>query len=189
MTDGPFKNAALSARWKKCGEALANDAMSRDERVEYVHNAIMRDLCTKETRALVRELEQYVQRVQKDLFPRNAVDAIFNEHPPTPQSDILQRCVNANLARPMPVEQAFQLAFDSFVIHEAASSRNRMIEESHSSLARGDMKIADLPKILDRNNETFNEVDYGKIRDDVLSGKRPSRVAIAKKIGVNEGPE
>ena len=175
MTDGPFKNAALPARWKKCGDSLVNDAVSRDERVEYFHNAIMRDLCTKETQELVRDLVLYVKRIQKDLFPRNAVDAIFNDHPKTPQLDILQRHLSANLARPMSVEQAWHLAFDSFVRHEAASSKNRMIEEAYSSIARGELKNADLAKVLERNNDTFHRVDYAKIRDDALSGKRPAR--------------
>ena len=32
MTDGPFKNAALSSRWKQYGKDLVSDAASSEER-------------------------------------------------------------------------------------------------------------------------------------------------------------
>lgn len=189
MTDGPFKNAQLSGRWKRYGNSLANDSMSSNERTERVQSAILRDLCTKETRALVTELDAYVKRLQKDLFPRVAVNEIFDRHPTTPQSDTLRKFFSANLAKPMGVEGAWQFAFDSFVRHEAYGTKNRMFEECMSARDRGDLRGAKYSKAIRRNDEAFAALDLPKIRDHVLSGKSAPRMAVQKKTGIEDGPE
>lgn len=187
MTDGPFKNAALSSRWKRYGDALINDAMSSNERTERVHSAILKDLCTKESRALITELDTYVKRLQKDLLPREAVNAIFDKHPKTPQADILQKFLSANLARPMGVESAWHFAFDSFVKHEAYGTENRMVEQCMSARDRGD--LPNYSKAVERNHEAFAGLNHGRIRDDLLSGKSASKFAIAKHSSIDDGPE
>jgi len=189
MTDGPFKNADLSGRWKRYGNSLTNDSMSSQDRTERVHSAILRDLCTKETRELVVALDTYVKRLQKDLFPRVAVDEIFNNHARTPQSDTLQKFFSANLARPMAIESAWQLAFDSFVRHEAYGTKNRMLEECMNARDRGDLRGAKYSKAIRRHDEAFAALDLSKIRDHALSGKSASRIVVQKKTGIEDGPE
>jgi len=189
MTDGPFKNAELSGRWKRYGNSLGNDSMSSNERTERVHSAILKDLCTKETRTLIVELDTYVKRLQKDLFPRVAVDEIFDSHARTPQSDTLQKFFSANLARPMGIETAWQLAFDSFVRHEAYGTKNRMLEECISARDRGDLRGAKYSKAINRHDEAFAALDLPRIRDHVLSGKSASKMALQKKTGIEDGPE
>lgn len=188
MTDGPFKNSDLPSRWKRYGDALVSDAKSSNERTERVESAILRDLCTKETRTLVLELDTYVKRLQKDFVPRVTVDAIFDKYANTPQTDNLHRFFTAYLASSSSIETAWQLGFDKWVRHEAARTQNRMVEHCISARDRGDLHRADYPKAIERHQKAFTGVDYTKIRDGFFGDKRTSKATIAKKIGLDDGP-
>jgi hypothetical protein len=187
MVDGPFKNAALPERWKKFGDSLTSNAVSSAERVQQAESAIFRDLCTKETRDLVSDVLEYVNRQQGDLIPRMGIDAIFDKHAKTPQADILYRHITTNLARQMPLLPAWNNAFDSFVRHEAYGTRNRIHEECLHARDRGDLVGAKFSRAVRRAAETFDKVNVSRIRDDLLSGKSKAAAAIPKSTGLDDG--
>lgn len=187
MTDGPFKNTKLPDRWKKYGDDLVSNAKSSSERTERVESAILRDLCTKETRALVIEIDTYVKRLQQDLIPRATVDAIFERHPTTPQSDSLRRFFTAYLAN-SSLETAWQFGFDRWVKTEASRTQNRLVEHCISARDRGDLDRAKYPAAIERHEKAFAGIDYNKIRDGFFGAKRPAKAGIAKKTGLDDGP-
>ena len=78
MTDGPFKNMKLSARWKRFAEAVQNDAVDHAERCALASHAILYDLLTDDNRALLSDLQGYANRVQLDIDPLSAVDEIWH---------------------------------------------------------------------------------------------------------------
>ena len=185
MTDGPYKNAALTERWKKFGNALDNDAMSRDERTQRAERALSKDL-SQEFRALVQELNCYVTKPQLDLQPRVMVQEIFDKHPRSPLADTLQRFFSANLARPMTIETAFSLALDSTIRKEQHNIRNRMIEETMYARDRGDLAPGRYPTIIERLGEVA--INVSRMCDDVLTNKTAPRAALAKMAGLDDGP-
>ncbi len=188
MTDGPFKNTKLPDRWKKYGDDLVSDAKSSNERTERAQSAILRDLCTKETKALVIELDTYVKRLQQNLMPRVTVDAIFEKHPTTPQSDSLHRIFSGYLVN-SSLETAWKLGFDKWVKTEASRIQNRMVEHCITARDRGDLKREKYPVAIERHNEAFAGVDYNKIHDGFFGSKSLSKAcAIAKKTGNDDGP-
>jgi len=188
MTDGPFKHADLPNRWKKYGEDLESDAKTSSQRTERVESAILRDLCTKETRALVLEIDSYVKRLQQDIVPRVGIEAIFNKYPQTPQTDNLRRILTAHLVTASSVESAWQFGFDKWVRNEAFRTRNRMVEHCISARDRGDLKGVDFPKVVERNDDAFAGINYDKIRDRFFSGKGAAKFAMAKQDGLGDGP-
>lgn len=189
MTDGPFKNAPLNSRWKKFGDGLANDAASPSEHVARLDSAIRRDLCTKETNALVDALLAHVNQLQTDAFPQISIETIFEQHPKTPQSDMLRKFILVNLAKSMSIDDAWKFGFDSFVRHEANLARNRIAEEAIAARDRGDLKRAEFAKVITRNRETFADLDIDKLKESILNKSARKKVAVIKKDGLDEGPE
>ncbi|MGD9683527.1 MAG: hypothetical protein AB7W16_20365 [Candidatus Obscuribacterales bacterium] len=186
MTDGPFKNAALTARWKKVGNALENDAVSPDERTERTERALSKDL-PKEFRALVQELASFLKNLPEGS-PRSAVEDIFDKHPTSPLANTLQLFLSANLSRPMDTNMAFECALDNTIKKEMYSARNRMLEESLLARDRRDLLPDRFTTVITRLDETINSLSVLRLRDDVLTNKTVPRAAFAKRTGLDDGP-
>src|SRR5882757_1747537 len=91
MTDGPFKNLQLASRWKRFAEAVQNDAVGMVERCSLAGDALVREVLTEETQALLIDLQAYRSREQLDIDPLSSVESIFNSHSKTPFTDSLEK--------------------------------------------------------------------------------------------------
>lgn len=186
VTDGPYKNAALTARWKRVGNALENDAMSPNERTERVESALSKDL-PKEFRALVQELAQCVKNLDEGS-PRSAVSDIFENHPTSPLANTLKLFLNSNLTRPMEASMILDCAVDNTIKKEMYSARNHMVEESMHARDRRELTADRYYTVLTRLDETMNGINVSKLRDDVMTNKTPPRATLVKKTGIDDGP-
>lgn len=187
VTDGPFKNSALSARWKKVGNALESDAVSADERAERAERALSKDL-PKEFRRLVQDIAKCVQNMPHEGSPRSAIEAIFDRHPTSPLANTLHQFLSSNLSRVMERKMAFECALDSTIKKEMYAARNRMVEESMHARDRRDLATDRYMTVLSRLDDTMNAVSVSRLRDDVLTNKTAPRAAFAKKTGLDDGP-
>lgn len=190
MSDGPFRNAELSSRWKAYGQTLVNDAASVEERTAQVCHCMLGDADMKSFHLLFEELKTHAERPQMDLDPVIAIETIFDNHPMLPLADVLQRHLVANLRDQMPPGNALDQAIDSTTKEWISITKNRLDEECIRARDLGDMNIADYRKGIARNHETFSAVIPHALCAALTSGnKHAFKQALQKKSGVDEGPE
>ena len=190
MTDGPFRNAALSSRWKQYGKDLVNDAVSSEERAGQACHSMLGDVDAKAICSLLRALKEHAQRLQIDLDPVASAEAIFDRHAKSPLTDILEKHLIANIRDQMPSDQARDQALQSTVREWTAITKNRLDEECIRARDLGDMNHERYRNGIDRNQQTFDAIEVNAICQALLSG-RPSafKRATRKKAGVDEGPD
>jgi hypothetical protein len=190
MSDGPFRNAELPSRWKRYGQELVSDAASPEERTTLACHSMVGDVDMKTFSTLFSELKVYADRPQPDLDAVTEVETIFENHAPSPQADALQRHLIANLRDQIPSEKALDQALESATKEWIDITKNRLDEECIRAREFGDMSLEDYQKGIKRNRETFASVNPGQLRDALAAGnKRAFRQTVAKKDGVDEGPE
>jgi len=190
MTDGPFRNAELSSRWKRYGQDLVSDAVSPEERTTQACHSMIGDVDMKAFSPLFGELKALAERPQMDLDPVVAIETVFDNHPTTPLADTLQRHLIANHRDQIPPEKALDLALDSTANEWIGTTKNRLDEECILARELGDMSREDYRKGIMRNRETFAAVNLRELRNALATGnKRAFRQAVQKKPGVDEGPE
>ena len=190
MTDGPFKNAALSSRWKQYGKDLVSDAASSEERAAQACHSILGDVDLKALGPLLSALKTQAQRTQMDLDPVSSVEAIFESHAKSPLIDIFQKHLIANLRDQIPAERALDQAFPSTVTDWIDISKNRLDEECIRARDRGDMNQENCRKGIDRNHEAFEIMRPNELCNALMSGNhRAFRQATRRKVGVDEGPD
>ena len=189
MTDGPFKNAALSSRWKQYGKDLVSDAATSEERTAQACHSILGDKDMKGLGPLLSALKAHAQRPQMDLDPVSSAEAIFDSYAKSPLTDILQKHVTANLRDQIPGERALAQALRSAVTDRIAITKNRMDEECIRARDVGDMSHENYRKGIERNHETFNAIRPNELCEALVSGNgRAFKQATRKKVGVDEGP-
>lgn len=190
MTDGPFRNAKLSSRWKRYGDELVNDATSAEERAKQACHSIIGDVDMKGFSPLFSELKAQAERSQMELDPVSATEAIFGSHPTAPLTDILQRHLIANLRDQLSPEKALERALDDTVKEWAGTTKNRLDEECIRARDLGDMSPGDYRKGIERNYATFAVIKSSELCNALASGnKRAFSPALRKKSGVDQGPE
>ena len=190
MTDGPFKNAALSSRWKQYGKDLVSDAASPEERGAQACDSILGGVDLKALGPLLGILEAQAQRTQMDLDPVSSVEAVFERHAKSPLTDILQKHLIANLRDQIPAERALDQAFPSAVTDWINITKNRLDEECIRARDRGDMKQENCRKGIERNHEAFEIIRANELCNALMSGnQRAFRQTTRKKVAVDEGPD
>lgn len=190
MTDGPFRNAELSSRWKRYGQDLVSDAVSPEERTTQACHSMIGDLDMKAFSPLFGDLKAHAERPQMDLDPVTELETIFDNHPTSPLADTLQRHLIANVRDQMPLEKALDQALDSTAKEWIGTTKNRLDEECIRARELGDMSREDYSKGIERNRETFAAIKPKELCDALATGnKRAFRQAVQKKTGVDEGPE
>ena len=190
MSDGPFRNAALSSRWKVYGQKLVSDAMNAEERTAQACHSMIGDVDMKAFHPLFGELKAHAQRPQMDLDPVAAIETIFDNHPTLPLADFLRRNLVANLRDQISPEKALDRALESTTKEWIGITKNRLDEECIRARDLGDMKLEDYRKGLERNQETFSAIKPDDLCAALVSGtKRAFSEALQKKSGVDEGPE
>ncbi|WP_334149224.1 hypothetical protein [Hyphomicrobium sp.] len=190
MTDGPFRNAELSSRWKRYGQDLVSDAVSAEERMTQACHSMIGDVDMKAFSPLFGDLKAHAERRQMDLDPVSEVETIFESHPTSPLADALQRHLIANLRDQMPIGEALNRSLESTAKEWISTTTNRLDEECIRARELGDMKREDYHKGIERNRETFAAIKPNELCDALATGnKSVFRQAVQKKAGVDEGPE
>jgi hypothetical protein len=113
MTDGPFRNAELSSRWKRYGQELVSDAASPEERTTHACHSMIGEVDMKTFSPLFNEIKACAELAQMDLDAVSAIETIFENHAPSPLADSLQRHLIANVRDRIPPEKALDQALDS----------------------------------------------------------------------------
>lgn len=190
MTDGPFRNAELSRRWKCYGQDLVSDAVSPEERTMQACHSMLGDVDMKVFSPLLSTLKAYAQRLQMDLDPVSSIDAIFDSHSKSPLTDILQKHLTANLRDQMPPARALDQALVGTARDWICITKNRLDEECLRARDLGDMRREECRKGIERNRETFTAINPGDLCNALTSGNRRAfKQALQKKAGVDEGPD
>lgn len=190
MTDGPFRNAELSSRWKRYGQDLVSDAVSAEERMTQACHSMIGDVDMKAFSPLFGDLKAHAERTQMDLDPVSEVETIFESHPTSPLADALQRHLIANLLDQMPIGEALNRSLESTAKEWISTTTNRLDEECIRARELGDMKREDYHKGIERNCETFAAIKPNELCDALATGNKSAfRQAVQKKAGVDEGPE
>ena len=190
MTDGPFKNAELTSRWKQYGKDLVSDAASPDERAAQACHSILGDVDMKTLGPLLSALKAHAHQTQVELDPVSSFEAIFEKHPNSPLVDTIQKHLIAQLRDQAPTGRALDRAFQSAVANLIDTTRNRLDEECIRARDRGDMTQENCLKGIDRNHEAFKKIDSNDLGKALTSGNRHAfKDATRKKVGVDEGPD
>jgi hypothetical protein len=190
MTDGPFRNAELSSRWKRYGQELVSDAASPEERTTHACHSMIGDVDMKAFSPLFDELKAHAENPQMDLDPVTTVETIFENHSMSPLADALQRNLIANFRDQIAPEKALDQALDSTAKEWIGTTKNRLDEECIRARELGDMSREDYRKGIERNRETFAAIKPSELGDALATGnKRAFRQAVQKKAGVDEGPQ
>lgn len=190
MTDGPFRNAELSSRWKRFGQDLVSDAVSAEERTTRACHSMIGDVDMKAFSPLFGNLKAHAARTQMELDPVPAVEMIFESYPTSTLADTLQRHLIANLRNQLHIDEALGRSLESTVSEWIDTTKNRFDEQCIRARELGDMKREDYHKGIERNRETFAAIKPNELCDALASGnKNAFRQAVQKKAGVDEGPE
>ena len=190
MTDGPFRNAELSSRWKRYGEDLVSDAASPEERTKQACHSMVGDVDVAVFSRLLNDLKVHAQRLQMDLDPLSPIETIFDSHPKSPLTDTLQKHLTANLRDQIPYEIALNQALASTAGDWIGITKNRLDEECIRARDLRHMSHDDYRKGIERNRETFAIINPGDLCDALASGnKHIFKQALQKKAGVDEGPD
>ena len=190
MTDGPFKNAALSSRWKQYGKDLVSDAASSEERASQACLSMLGEVDMQAFESLMSELSAHAQRPQMHLDPVSSVEAIFESHEKSQLSGIFQKHLIANLRDPVLVERPVDQALQGAVAELTDITRNRLDEECIRARDLGDMSHENCRKGIERNHEAFDAIRKKSLCDALVAGNlRAFKPATRKKVGVDEGPD
>lgn len=186
MTDGPFRNSAITTRWKHYGQDLVSDAVSAEERVKQACHSVLGDI--KFFDQLYRELDARASHDQMDLDSVAATETIFDNNERSTLGDALERNLLCNLREGMPERQSLDLALEQAVGEFLANAKNRIDEECIRARDVGDMSRSDFSKGLKRNQETFAAIDVDSVCAALENGDKNAFRRTVRK-DVNDGPE
>lgn len=190
MTDGPFKNAVLSSRWKQYGKDLVNDATSLEERIAQACHSMMDTDDVLAVSKIVADVNAHIQRRQMDLDTVSSMEALFESHSKSPLSDMMQKYLIANLRDQMPLGAALDQAVASTVSDWIGINKNRLDEECIRARDIGDMNENEFRKGIERNRETFANINSDALCDALTTGdKHAFKQAQQKKTGIDVGPD
>ncbi len=190
MTDGPFKNADLSSRWKQYGKDLVSDAASTDERSAQACHSILGDVDMNALGPLLSAMEAHTHLNQLDLDPAASFEATFENHANSPLTDIIQKHLIANLRDHTPPRRALDQALSSAVADLIDTTKNRLDEECIRARDRNDMTQENCRKGIERNREVFESINPNELCTAMMSGNRHAfKEATRQKVGVDEGPD
>ena len=190
MTDGPFRNAELSNRWKQYGKDLVSDAASADERIVQACHSMVGDLDLSEVSRLLSAIKRHAERPQMDLDVMSSMETLFESGLKSPLNDMLQKHLMANLYDRMPLDTALDQALQSTVVDWIGITKNRLDEQCIRARDLGDMNREDYRRGIERNAETFAGIDRNGLCDALTNGdKRTFKKAQKMKTGIDEGPD
>lgn len=189
MTDGPFRNAQLSSRWKQYGKDLVSDAVSNEERSTQACHSMLGDVDVSELGSLLQDLRARALEPQMDLEPVSSTEAIFENHSQSLLASALQKHLSANLRAKTPLNAALDQALKGLASDWISLTKNRLDEECIRARDLGDMNLKDYSKGLERNRETFVKMDADALCRALESGSKNAFRSERNKQGVDEGPD
>ncbi len=190
MTDGPFRNATLSSRWKQYGKDLVSDAASSEERAAQACHSMLGDVDMKAFGSLLNVLKAHAQRPQMDMDPISSVEAIFDGHARPILTETLQKHLIANLRDRVPGEKALDQALSRTVTDWIDITKNRLDEQCIRARDLGEMSDENCRKGIERNHEAFDAIRPNELCDTLVSGNgRAFKQVTRMKVGVDEGPD
>lgn len=190
MTDGPFRNAELSNRWKRYGNDLVSDAASVEERTTRACHSMIGDEDLSAISSTLGAIKAHAERPQMDLDIISSMEMLFESCPKSPRTDTLQKHLIANLRDQIPLGAALDRALSSTVSDWIGMTKNRLDEELIRARDIGDMNVKDYRKGIERNRETFASINPDALSDTLTTGnKRAFKQAQQKRTGVDEGPD
>lgn len=189
MTDGPFRNAQLSSRWKQYGKDLVSDAVSNEERTTQACHSMLGDIDVGAFGSLLRDLRAHSRDPQMDLDPVSSTETIFEGQEQSLLASALQKHLTANLRAKAPLSVALDDALNSIVSDWIGTTKNRLDEECIRARDLGDMNLQDYNKGIERNRETFGTVDADAVCRALESGSKNAFKSGSKKQGIDEGPD
>ncbi|MBT5414519.1 MAG: hypothetical protein HOH66_10215 [Rhodospirillaceae bacterium] len=190
MTDGPFRNAELSSRWKRYGDDLVSDATSLEERTAQACHSMLGDVDLTAVSTILGNIIDHTERPQMDLDLVSSIDALFDPHLKSPLTDLLQKHVTTNLRDQMPLATAVDQALQSTVEDWIGITKNRLDEECIRARDLGDLNEKGYSNGIERNREAFAAIASDALCDALTSGnKRAFRRALEKRTSVDDGPE
>ena len=190
MTDGPFRNAALSREWKRYGDDLISDAASPEERAVKAFYSMLNDVDLAAFSILWRDLNNHMQCRQLDLDPVASVEAIFDNNPKSTLVDTFQKELEAELR----AQTSSLVALDKALINTAkfwiSITKSRLDDQCICARELGDMSRDDFHKGIQRNEEAFSRIKLDDFCSALVAGtKRGVGKFVEKKIGIDEGPD
>lgn len=190
MTDGPFRNSALSSRWKSYGEDLVNEATPLEECAASASHSILGGIAWDDLSSLLNALREGLEGAQLGLDPAGVASSIFDAHVPAPFHDSLQRHLEATIRESPQVDGLVDMALREAVNDLIDTAKSRIEEECIRSRDAGDMGWKKYEVAVRRNTETFNQIDAAALARAISSGARGAfKAALRKKTGTDEGPE
>lgn len=190
MTDGPFRNAELSSRWKQYGKDLVSDAVSLDERAAQACHSMIGTDDLPAVSTILADIKTRAQLPQLDLYAVSSMETLFESHPRSPLTHMLEKHLMANLRDQLPLDVALEQALPSTVSDWVGITKNRLDEECIRARDHGDMNESDYRKSIERNRETFASIDTDAVCGALIVGDKHAFKQIQqKKAGVDEGPD
>jgi len=190
MTDGPFNNLKLGSCWKRFAEAVQNDAVDKAARCALASHALVREILTDETKALLADLHAFGRHEQLDIDPLSSVESIFNGHNKTPFADTLQKELAFRLNEQMPPDAAIEQALEATVSDQIGEARSRIEEECIRARDSGEMRQDQFDRTVTEANAAFDALSKNEICDALRAGdKNTFKGAVSRKEGVDEGPD
>lgn len=189
MPDGPHNNLKLGRRWKRFAAASYNNAADGIERCALAADALVREVLTDDTRALLTDLLDYAQRPQLDLAPVSTVQNIFSKHPKSAFGDTLQGEVEFRLWDKGAPDAAIEEALEASVDDQIRKAKIRMEEECIRARDCGEMRKDQSDCMVTRANVVFDGLPRRAICDALRKGDKDAfKGAASKRDGLEEGP-
>ncbi|TXR50494.1 hypothetical protein [Phyllobacterium endophyticum] len=188
MTDGPFRNAPLSSRWKRYGQDLVSDAVSKDDRVKQACHSMLGDVDMKAFERLYSELNEKASRDQLDLDCVASTETIFDTHESSSLSEVLKANMLCNLREKLTERDALDAALASTVLDWIDMTKNRLDEDCIRARDVGDMSRSDYNKGMKRNGETFASIDAAQLRRALAESNKNAFKPVARR-NVDESPD
>ncbi len=190
MTDGPFRNAELSSRWKRYGQDLISDAASSEERVMQACHSMLGDVDTTLFCSIFCRLKAQANCVQMEMDPTAKFEEIFESYVPSLLGDALHIHLIANLRDQPPSQYALEQALESTTREWISTTKNRLDEECIRARSVGEMPQQDYVKGMERNQKVFASIDVSKLVQALTTGNRKAfSKALKKKTNLDDGPD
>jgi hypothetical protein len=184
MTDGPFKNTSLSARWKAYGELLDKGTFNVTDRVQQAQKALIEDLAPPDFKAAVRAVFKELEHLQSQLFPGLLIDSIINKQDACEQSETFRKHIHANLRMQADVATAIDSALTSTFESGIGQANQRLVVHCIEVDEKRD-QAGKASELKSNHSETFAEInpDYFK---DAMFGKVSTTTSSVPRI--EDGP-
>lgn len=189
MPDGPYNNLELDQHWKKFVAASDSDAFEATVLEALAADALLRELVTDDTRALLKDLWMYQNGQQFDLDPISSVTGIFNRYTKSAFSETFRKELLVRLSDRRAPGAAFGEALHASVTDQAMKAKNRVQEQYILARESGNLREDQFDRMVIRANAAFDQLPMRAICDALRRGDKDAfKGAASKQMGLEDGP-